>query len=415
MNRLISCFEYERLPILNEVSKQDKALTPAQVKELQQLTHLPAGAFFLGKNYVQWQQFCGVVQLTGVTLEILPKVYQAEQVEDARKILIQMLAKAKLLRLYTGQSALLAAQNNPLLDIFIIEFCSIVLEQNRLGRPKTYVEQQDNLPVLKGKLLFTEQMRNNLAHKERLYCQYDEFTDDFLLHQSIRYCLRLLSQKCTSQISLQLVNQLLMQHVDISDVEITLEQIQQLQANLNRQTQRYAIILQWCEIFLSSLNPNVAAGATPLMAVLFDMNRLFEAWVAAILKPQLAAQGLRLKTQGGRKYLAYRQDIEQGVFSTQPDLMVVDKEQNVLLILDTKWKTLNPAESKLGIQQADMYQMTSYGYLYGVNRLALIYPMTSNDSESFYSLMIKDMSLGVALVNLNFPELSLNNNPAISI
>lgn len=374
MPTYICCFEYERLPIKAIKEASEKAITPAQAKELEALANLPRQAFVRGLNYIQWQHFCGLIQLQGLTIEILPKVYRANNHAEAR-------------------------------HVFILEFCRLVAEQIRLGRPKAYLTEQANLGVLKGKLLVTQQIRFNLAHKEKLFCEFDEFTDDILLHQIIKYCLHLLLPQCNTQQTQQQVSQLLMQHSTISDVAISLSDLELTQAQLNRQTAGYAAILQWCEILLTGLSPVIAAGKQPLISILFDMNKLFEAWVAALLKPQLAQQGFRLKSQGGHNYLAKRKDTETQVFMTKPDLIITDSQNNLLAILDTKWKQLNPAEAKLGIQQADMYQMTSYGYLYSVNNLALIYPKplaetATNEAASHYSLAIKNLNLEVLTLDI---------------
>lgn len=51
-------------------------------------------------------------------------------------------------------------------------------------------------------------------------------------------------------------------------------------------------------------------------------------------------------------------------------------DETLIAILDTKWKRLSPFqdEHKAGIAQADLYQLLAYGYTYGCNRLALVYP-----------------------------------------
>ena len=44
------------------------------------------------------------------------------------------------------------------------------------------------------------------------------------------------------------------------------------------------------------------------------------------------------------------------------------------IVIDTKWKELNPSERTLGVDQADVYQMLAYARAYEARRLVLLYP-----------------------------------------
>lgn len=386
MARLITCFEHESLPVRAKVLAGEKALSIAQAEELEKIKSIPAGAFQRTAKTIKWQQFCGVVQLDGLTLEILPKVYGEPSVEEARLVLHQMLSKAGFLRVYSGSSARVSLSKQSLLDVFILEFCRLVTDQDRLGRPKDYKAQEENLGVLKGRLLLKEHLQANLISSEKIFCQFDEFTDDLLLQQIIKFCLKILQKGAKSQLSVQAVNRLLMQYADISDKDISLGDLDRV--FFDRNTSRYREVLAWCRVFLEGYNPSASAGKSNLISIMFDMNRLFEAWVFASLKPLLAKNNFILKAQSGRKYLANRLDLGMQVFMTQPDLIITNRQNEVLMILDTKWKVLKHQDLNLGVQQSDMYQMMSYAQIYEVPQLALIYPQVSRDFYKDYQLAI---------------------------
>jgi 5-methylcytosine-specific restriction enzyme subunit McrC len=65
------------------------------------------------------------------------------------------------------------------------------------------------------------------------------------------------------------------------------------------------------------------------------------------------------------------------LFVLKPDIALERPGEGIEAILDTKWKLLDEADKKLGISQADLYQMTSYAVRYGCNRVGLIYPATA--------------------------------------
>ena len=110
------------------------------------------------------------------------------------------------------------------------------------------------------------------------------------------------------------------------------------------------------------------------MTLLFDMNRLFEAYIASALRKQAWKRDQRLREQGPRKHMVNREDRDESLFQMKPDMSFLDNNNQVLAIADAKWKLLDEREKKLGISQSDLYQMAGYASRYGVDRLALVYP-----------------------------------------
>lgn len=135
-----------------------------------------------------------------------------------------------------------------------------------------------------------------------------------------------------------------------------------------------------------------------MFSLLFDMNQLFEAWVAAILKPLALQLGWKLKEQGPKRYMAYRADIDKSVFQMKPDICFVDRSGNPVLIVDTKWKLLATEDAKLGVSQADLYQMQAYGNRYGVPYLCLVYPQ-QDGCKGEYQLTLHGEHVRNLLIN----------------
>ena len=57
------------------------------------------------------------------------------------------------------------------------------------------------------------------------------------------------------------------------------------------------------------------------------------------------------------------------MFALRPDI-VVDND----IVIDTKWKTLNPDDGVVGVKQSDVYQMLAYAHAYRAERVILLYP-----------------------------------------
>lgn len=374
MSEVISLVEHESIPIVASREPGQKALSSRHFELLENLEKvLPAGAFQRGHQSIKWKQFCGVVQLQDITLEILPKIYGKESDPgSSRQALIRMLQKARLLPNHKIGQANLKFQKHTLLDVFIFHFCDELQQQLVQGKVREYVSHENNLPVIRGRLLLDQQVKVNLVNKERLYCRFDELSEDVLLNKILRFTLKLILPLCRSNLARQRVSDLFMAFDKISDEVINVDSFQQL--NLNRSNMRYSSLIEQCKLFVQGLNPDVLAGGAKAYSLLFDMNRLFEAWVASTIRKPANAQGLRLKEQGPRKYLAYRKDADRNVFQMKPDIALLDHDDNVVLIGDAKWKLLSKDEIKLGISQPDLYQLIAYANRYDVKDLILYFP-----------------------------------------
>ena len=53
----------------------------------------------------------------------------------------------------------------------------------------------------------------------------------------------------------------------------------------------------------------------------------------------------------------------------RPDIVVDDD-----IVIDTKWKRLNPSLPRLGVSESDVYQLLAYSQAYRARRLVLLYP-----------------------------------------
>ncbi|MCB1615104.1 MAG: hypothetical protein KDI30_03725, partial [Pseudomonadales bacterium] len=308
-----------------------------------------------------------------------------------------------------GGASQIDVQKHALLDVFILHFCEALHAQLLQGKVRNYISREENLGVIKGRLLIEKQMKYNLSHRERLFCRYDELSEDIELNQVIKYTLSLLLARCISQAAKKQVSELLMRFDGISDVQVSKVMLDSIQ--FDRANSRYQSIFEQCVMFINSLSPDVVSGQSNLISLLFDMNRLFEAWLAACLKPVAWKHGLRLREQGPRKYMAYRPDLERDVFQMKPDISFLDENNDPVIIADAKWKILDSEEAKLGISQQDLYQMQAYANRYGVSKLVLFYPRQAGLVGQRTLLLKGAFSSNVQIVpiDINGQSLSLLN------
>ena len=370
----LSLIEHSLVPIVDTRSKGEMAILNEHAALLGKLEkRLPARTFSWGHRSIKFACFCGVISLGSLTLEILPKIYGKEkEVGASRQALVRMLIQARRLPRLKGGSAAIGLQKHTLLDVFILHFCDQLHAELMQGMIRLYAEKKENLNVLRGRLKTELQFKYNLAHRERLYCQHDELSSDNRHNQILKAVLKLMQKVTTGVAAHKKLTELLMRFADISDVGVEIQLFNNLQ--FDRSTSRYREILNQCRWFVQGLHPDVVAGQNSCLSVLFNMNRLFEAYVAKKMRQIAWKAGTQMREQAPQKYMASRSDREKQLFLMKPDMVFLEPGNVPIAIADAKWKLLDENDKKLGISQGDLYQMNAYATRYKVDRLALVYP-----------------------------------------
>lgn len=332
-----------------------------------------------GRRVIQVTSFVGVIRAPdGYQIEVLPKVGKAVGggAVEARQLLIEMLCCLQGFRHVMTDSAKLSAARMPLLEIFISEFLRTVEHIVKRGLRSEYRQRQDNLFALRGKLLMSTHLRQNLFRADRFFTEHDEFLTDRpenrLLHAALRRVLLLTGTQANQQLAREL-------DFVFADVPLSTQiRIDFKQVRLDRGMGYYTDALAWARLILDEESPLTGSGHHSAPSLLFPMEAVFEAYVAKYLPRQLIPP-LILKTQARSHHLVRHR--QQNWFRLKPDLLIRDSDRN-LLVLDTKWKLLDGLKAngtdKYGLSQSDFYQLQAYGlsYLDGAGDVVLIYPRT---------------------------------------
>jgi 5-methylcytosine-specific restriction enzyme subunit McrC len=337
-----------------------------------------------GRRVIQVTSFVGVIRAPdGYQIEVLPKVGRAigGGAAEARQLLIEMLCCLPGFRHVLTNSAQLSAARMPLLEIFISEFLRTVEHIVKRGVRSDYRQRQENLFALRGKLLISPHLRQNLFRADRFFTEHDEFSTDRpenrLLHAALRRVLLLTG----TQSNQQLARELDFVFADVPPSTQTRIDFQQVR--LDRGMGYYVDALAWARLILNEESPLTGSGRHTAPSLLFPMEAVFEAYVAKHLARQLTAPHM-LKTQARSQHLVRHRD--QNWFRLKPDLLIRRFDRDVL-VLDTKWKLLNGnkgnATEKYGLSQSDLYQLQAYGlsYLNGTGDVVLVYPKTASFSD----------------------------------
>lgn len=336
-----------------------------------------------GRRAMQVTSFVGVIRAPdGFQIEVLPKVGKAiggGKVE-ARQLLIEMLRCLQGFRHVETESAKILATRMPLFEVFIAEFLRTVEHIVKRGLRGEYSSKRDNLFALRGKLLITSHLRQNLFRADRFFTQYDEFSTDRPENRLVHAALRRVLALTASQANHQLARELEFVFADVPVATQPKEDFQRVRRD--RGMAYYADALAWSRIILDEESPLTGAGGYRAPSLLFPMEAVFEAFVAKHLAKQLDGP-LVLKTQVQSHYLT--RHLDRDWFRLKPDLLIQEGDSDTV-VLDTKWKLLNGSlangKEKYGLAQNDFYQMHAYGqrYLKGKGDVVLIYPKTAEFS-----------------------------------
>jgi len=309
-------------------------------------------------------------------IEVIPKVDSSDgELSDARtrENLLHMLAMAGDVLLSPADITRMVHSGKPLLSAFLNLYVHNLAREWRKGAIKNYVSQEENRTYLRGKLLFREQLRDNLIQQQRFYTSCDEFIDDNrvarLLKAALEQCCR---QRLCADVARNAKN-LLPDFENVSLVKYCRDELQSIK--VDRQIRRFEPLVGLAKIILCSGSPLSSSSGDLVYSLMFDMNEVFERYIAAELTQALAGTNCTVKAQVRGKSLLHQNGNQR--FQLRPDLGVF-LEGKAVCLLDTKWKRLDPEKPYESVSQADMYQMYAYGKEFDSPLTVLVYPRHTN-------------------------------------
>ncbi|QOP44470.1 restriction endonuclease [Sulfurimonas sediminis] len=328
--------------------------------------------FKLDWNILKSQQYCGILNFGDEDFYLLPKIIKKDD-EINLDIFIYMLMYVYDIKLENENIASCKNEKHNILEVFIQLFARGLFKEFQAGIYKEYVTEKENLTTLRGKYLINENLKYNFV-KNKIYCEYDEFSMDNRLNQFFLYAIK-------SLLSFAKNKKLLKQcELVLDEVQVKQFDINRLDINFNRLNNRFKANFEFALLLLRQLIPLFEKDKKSF-AFLFDMNILFERFVGKMIK----ARELNTQLQS---YDVYKD------LTLKPDIIVGN------LIIDTKYKKLNALRD---IKRDDKFQMYVYGNNYKIKNTMLLYPKHlknfDNDlvlgvNENGINMKIKSLDLG---------------------
>ena len=332
------------------------------------------------RDYIKAKNWVGVVDIPGLTLEILPKVSMNDDVDKdrAQQNLLYMLSVAGALKVRRRDLASLHTCQAPLLEALISAFADQLQFELGRGLVRSYVAREENARYLKGKLVLREHIKYNAAHRERVYVAYDEFTPDNLINQLLRAAVLRLTAHTRVASTLRTLRHCEAHLMEVSDREARLEDFDRV--HHDRNSARFEPLLSFARLVFSRESAGPSKGKFETFSLLFPMETVFESFIGAFIRKHAERFGwergmVHMQAKGHRRWLLRNSDGGR-TSQLKPDVLVQGDGPAPALILDTKWKRLKPDEQlrNNGVSPGDLYQLYAYSQRYQCSTNVLLYP-----------------------------------------
>ncbi|UKT65221.1 McrC family protein [Pedobacter mucosus] len=328
-----------------------------------------------GIKFCEW---VGVIKVLDLTLEILPKADKILNFNDENEhnkwqnILVDMLRVCRSLDTPSVSDASLKLKSNAILDLYIERFINEVNFLLHAGFIKKYRKEETNSTALKGRLLLQKHIIKNLVHKELFYISKNTYDKDHILNQILAKAIKILPLICNNQYLISECYQLKLNFPEVRDIKIDSSIFDNL--DFDRKSDPYKSAIQIAKLLLLNYRPDVSSGSSHSIAILFDMNKLWEEYIYRML--QQANDGtLVIHSQRSTKFWNHLNTHRY----LKPDIVIEktnDANEKEYVVIDTKWKNIYSQVKNVSMD--DLRQMFAYHYYFDAAKCYLLFPGTEN-------------------------------------
>lgn len=368
---VIQVFEHDRLTM-----HSDSRFTKKHLKALISFNDNNDNKYFkVIRDGVRFSQYVGVIQAGNLTIEILPKADKNAITEESAKplwhmVLLNMLKECRLLKIDHVEKAQLNLRSNSLLEIYLELFLTETEQLLREGLIKKYKPSEGNKTALKGRLHFGKNIAYNLVHQERFYVNYTEYSLHNVFNQLLLKTLHLIPKISNTPWFSDRVNRILLDFPELPDCKVSSATFEKLV--FDRKTERYKEALLISKMLLLNYRPDISGGSENVIAILFDMNKLWEEFVYRRLKREETNFGVTVRRQQSADF--WKQEMAFSSKKIRPDIVITQDDKTI--IIDTKWKVM----TDLIPDDGDLKQMFVYNLFWNCDRSILLYPAVNEIS-----------------------------------
>jgi 5-methylcytosine-specific restriction enzyme subunit McrC len=371
---LIQVFEYQKLRFTDE-----NGFTENHFKSLVKFNEENDNKYFKPiYNGIQFGSYVGVIQIGGLTIEILPKADKSNNSSQFEKdtwqgVLLHMLKICKKIQVDNVSETQLKKRYHSILNAYFEMYLEEIEQLIKKGFIKKYRKRQSNKLALKGKLIFSKNIQKNLVHKEQFYCEHTEYDKNHLIHQILLEGLSVLENLNTSHLSVR-INRLKYQFDNINKKTITSTHFKKV--ILNRKSKPYERVLNIAKMLILNYSPNISYGEDNMLTLLFDMNMLWEEYIFRVLNKH-KPENYQVSFQNSDTFW----ESSKVTKTIRPDIVIEETVNDITktYVIDTKWKIRDNNSP----DDSDLKQMFAYNLLWNSEKSLLLFPKKTQDDSNF--------------------------------
>lgn len=356
--------------------------------------------FNISQTEICARHFVGVIRFKEFQIEILPKLlgrnHDREDKGSLLRNLIFMLSYTHKLDINDFEVGKMAEETGDFFEVFISIYAKRLVKLLDRNIPRSYVRTNDDISSIRGKIDFKSQFKNDLKNKSKISCIFDEFSEDNELTRLFKFVcvdlIKLTKNYETRKFLSRALNSLSYVRDQYFDFSIA-KTIQ-----LNKTNEAYIQVFNLALMFLQNRRTSFHNRSKDQIAILFNMNELFEEFILEVIRRNTSFLGIKnVQAQKGKRLVEYSEDIfpdrattiTKSLFNTFTDIKI-DFLNNDSLIIDTKYKLIDESASHFNIKNADAYQVLTYKAIHSnqfkKTHTALLYPQNNSEINKAFRL-----------------------------
>ncbi|MBO9672196.1 MAG: restriction endonuclease [Sphingobacteriaceae bacterium] len=366
-------------------------------------------------NTARARNYIGFIQGEGDHIEIYPKVFKDKEISKPAilKHLFYWFDYCRKWKFPFSDVQLNSLDDVELPELIINLIANKIFEVISISPISLYEEVEEALLMPKGSINFGRYINNSLSNGNFhvLECDHEPLQYDNRLNRAIKYVSRILISKAKFAETRRKLEDILFILDDVEDCFCTAEMLDRI--NVNAFFSDYETVIGLCKMVLAQQVYNHHHDEKSHWSLLLPMEYVFEDFIAGFLARHFSGEW-QVKYQKSDMYL-----VDDEIFKMQHDIFLTLKSNpNVSVIIDTKYKLRGKfkADSKKGVSQEDLYQMTSYAFRRGCNNVLLLYPnqgATCEEQDTF-SISSFNNSQKIAVHAAEVPFWNINGHGAIT-
>ena len=242
----------------------------------------------------------------------------------------------------------------------VADLCASVLikgvtVQLKKGLGREYIQEDDVLSSLRGKIDITASIKSRTMLKKQMVCVYDEFSVNSYMNKILKTTMSLLLGADIAKNRKKELRKLLVffDEVDLIDIHAI-----QWNMQYNKNNQTYRMLISVCYLVINGLLQTNSDGDTKLMDFLDEqrMCRLFEKFILEYYRKEHS----EIKATASQIPWQLDDDMNDMLPVMQTDIMLTKNDK--VLIIDAKYyaKTLQSQYDVKTLHSGNLYQIFTY-------------------------------------------------------